>query len=55
MHGYAEFLEIIANRKHPEHASMMQWSGGNYDPDVFDPKRVIFEDPRKRWTTAFQR
>ena len=52
--GYVEFLEVIANPKHAEHASMMQWAGGNYDPDAFDPKRVAFDDPRKRWKIAFQ-
>jgi len=55
VHGYAEFLNVIANPKHPEHSSMMQWAGGNFDPDGFDPQGVVFEDPRKRWTTAFER
>lgn len=52
--GYVEFLEIIGNPKHSEHASMMQWAGGDYDPDAFDPEGVVFEDPRKRWKVAFQ-
>lgn len=52
--GYVELLEVIANPKHAEHASMMQWLGGNYEPDAFDPKRVAFDDPRKRWKIAFQ-
>lgn len=47
-------LEIIAKPKHSEHASMMQWVGGDDDPDAFDPKGVVFEDPRKRWKVAFQ-
>jgi hypothetical protein len=51
--GYAEFLRAIADPKHPEHASMVQWSGGRYDADAFDPGGVVFDDPRKRWTTAF--
>lgn len=55
VHGYAEFLKVIANPKHPEHTSMMHWSGDTYDPDAFDPQGVVFDDPRKRWTTAFQR
>ena len=54
VHGYAEFLETLADPKHPEHASMRQWSGGHYDPDAFDPKRVVFDDSRKRWKVAFQ-
>jgi hypothetical protein len=55
VHGYVEFLEIIGNPKHSEHVSMMQWAGGNYDPDAFDPKGVVFENPRTRWKVAFQR
>ena len=42
MHGYAEFLEAIADADHPDHASMLQWSGGAYDPNAFDPRAVVF-------------
>ena len=54
-HGYTRLLEIIANPKHPEHASMVQWIGGGYDPEAFDPRRVAFDDPKKRWAVAFER
>lgn len=55
VHGYADFLKIIINRKHREHASLLEWAGGSYDPDAFDPQDVVFEDPFKRWKTAFGR
>lgn len=55
MHGYAEFLEAIADADHPEHESILQWSGGAYDPNVFEPDPVVFDDPRKRWKKAFER
>ena len=55
VHGYAEFLEAITDADHPEHASMIQWSGGAYDPNAFDPEAVVFDDPRKRWKKAFER
>jgi hypothetical protein len=55
VHGYAEFLRVIANRRHPEHASMLEWVGGTYDADAFDPSAVVFEDPEKRWKKAFDR
>jgi hypothetical protein len=32
----------------------MEWSGGGYNPDAFDPSRMRFDDPRKRWKKAFQ-
>lgn len=54
-HSYEEFLKVIANRKHPEHAAMLEWVGGTYDPDDFTPAGVVFDDPKKRWTVAFAR
>ena len=55
IHGYAEFLRAIANRRHPEHRSMLEWVGGTYDPDAFDPREVVFDNPRQRWKKAFER
>jgi hypothetical protein len=34
--GYAEFLQAIRNRRHPEHRSWLDWVGGRFDPDKFD-------------------
>jgi hypothetical protein len=52
--GYTEFLKVIRKRRHPEHRSMLQWSGGSFDPNAFDPTAVTFDDPWKRWETAFK-
>jgi hypothetical protein len=52
--GYAEFLEAIANPRHPEYTSKLEWVGGEYDPDAFDPKAIVFDNPRTRWKTAFE-
>lgn len=54
VHGYAEFLEAIADPKHPEHSQLVEWSGGTYDPEMFEPARVAFDNPRQRWNKAFQ-
>jgi len=51
--GYDEFLEAILNPAHEEHESMMVWSGGSYDPERFDPKKVRFDNPLKRWEITF--
>jgi hypothetical protein len=51
--GYAEFLEAIADPKHPDHDEMRQWSGP-FDPDDFNPVKVKFDDPQKRWKKAFR-
>jgi hypothetical protein len=34
--GYAEFLNAIGNRKHPEHKDTLRWAGGSFDPERFD-------------------
>lgn len=35
--GYTEFLAAITDPGHPEHDSMLEWVGGAFDPDAFDP------------------
>jgi len=54
-HGYAELLETIATPRHPEYESTITWLGGSFDPKAFDPRRVRFDDPQKRWRVAFSR
>jgi hypothetical protein len=39
-HGYAQFLEILADRRHEEHEEMARWIGGVFDPKGFDLNRV---------------
>ncbi len=34
--GYSDFLDAIQDPKHEEHESMMEWVGGEFDPDEFD-------------------
>ncbi|MFH0937961.1 MAG: plasmid pRiA4b ORF-3 family protein [Planctomycetota bacterium] len=36
IYGYYDFLEAIKDPKHPEHAEMLEWVGGNFDPEEFD-------------------
>jgi tetratricopeptide (TPR) repeat protein len=33
--GYEHFLEVMANPKDPEHAEMLEWYGGDFDPTAF--------------------
>ena len=54
-HGYAEFLRAIRNPKHPEHKNMLEWVGGQFNPDEFQASAVTFDDPKERWKIAFQR
>jgi hypothetical protein len=34
--GYAHFLRVLANPRHPEHEEMLEWCGGVFDPKKFD-------------------
>ncbi|MDQ6692991.1 MAG: plasmid pRiA4b ORF-3 family protein [Chloroflexota bacterium] len=34
--GYEEFLVAIADPNHPQHAEMLEWVGGSFDPEEFD-------------------
>ena len=54
MWGYQELLEIIRDPSHEEHESTLEWLGGHYDPEAFDPKEVRFDNPKKRWRIAFE-
>ena len=54
VHGFAEFLEAVANPKHPEHAECLTWVGGSYDPAAFEPEKVKFDDPQARFRRAFE-
>ena len=46
--GYREFLEAISDPNHPGHESMVEWIGEDFDPNAFDPRAVLFDDPKER-------
>jgi hypothetical protein len=35
--GYADFLVAIVNPDHEQHEDMLEWVGGRFDPNEFDP------------------
>jgi hypothetical protein len=39
-HGYQDFLRIISDRRHEQHADMLRWIGGVFDPQGFDLNRI---------------
>jgi hypothetical protein len=41
--GYQEFLETIRDPEHEEHAAMLTWVGGTFDPEAFDLRMVNHE------------
>ncbi len=52
--GYQALLEAISDPAHEEHKNMLQWLGGEFDPERFDSAAVKFDDPKKRWKRAFE-
>ena len=51
--GYEAFLEIINDPSHEEYEEMMDWIGGEFDPEHFDPAEVTFDDPAQRFKMVF--
>lgn len=52
--GCQAMLEALADPGHDRHEDMKRWIGGSFDPENFDPAMVTFDDPRERWSRAFQ-
>lgn len=38
--GYEEFIEAVRHPNHQSHKEMIDWVGGAFDPEAFDPNRV---------------
>jgi hypothetical protein len=57
--GYFHLLGVIKDPKHEEYEDMIDWLKGHvvnyypYNPDKFDPQKVHFWNPQKRWKMAF--
>lgn len=41
--GFENFLEAMADRKHPDHRDLKEWYGGKFDAEKFDPARATRE------------
>jgi hypothetical protein len=35
--GYQEFLAALADPEHEDHDGLLEWAGGSFDPEAFDP------------------
>jgi len=38
--GYVDFLKAVQNPRHKEHDEMLEWVGGEFDPEAFDADQV---------------
>jgi hypothetical protein len=52
--GYQTLLEAINDPLHEEHESLWKWLGTEFDPERFDPAKIRFDDPKRRWKQAFE-
>lgn len=52
--GYHDLLKIVQNPNDKGYEETMEWIGKKYDPDLFEPQKVFFWDPRKRWKMVFE-
>jgi len=34
--GYTDFIETVLEPAHPEHEDMVEWVGGEFDPEAFN-------------------
>jgi Plasmid pRiA4b ORF-3-like protein len=41
--GYADFVEAIRSPEHEDHERMLEWVGGSFDPEAFDPVKATRE------------
>jgi len=46
--GYRNLIKILKNPENEEYEEMVEWTGGDYDPEEFDPQEIIFDDPEER-------
>jgi hypothetical protein len=52
--GYERLLAIMQDPNHEEHEDFKMWVGGKlFDPQVFDPKAIKFDNPKTRYIRAF--
>ncbi|HBB91360.1 MAG: hypothetical protein A2X22_09830 [Bacteroidetes bacterium GWF2_49_14] len=53
INGYSDLLRILADPADEEFDETLTWAGKNWDPEVFHPDQVRFDNPYKRWVYAF--
>jgi hypothetical protein len=51
--GFEHLLEVILDPNHEEYEDLTEWLGGGFDPEHFSVQEIEFDDPDKRWKSAF--
>jgi len=52
--GYGDFLKVLKDPDNEEYEDMLNWVGGKFDPEHFDPQEVRFTDPVRRRRSSFE-
>ena len=52
--GYRQFLKAVSYHNAAGHDEMLEWCGGWFDPEWFDPGLVRFGNPDARWRVVFR-
>jgi hypothetical protein len=50
--AYPDFVEAISHPDHPRHEELLEWVGGDFDPERFDQEAVNNQLRRMRTRTA---
>lgn len=51
--GYYNVIETLSNPANDDYEEMKLWVGKDWNPELFYKALVIFDNPYKRWKTAF--
>ncbi len=51
--GFYRLVSVLKDAKNDEYNEMIEWLGGEFDPDKFDPKDVTFDDPEERFILRY--
>lgn len=46
--GYMTLLEAIRDPQHSRHNELVNWLGRLFDPEYFNPNKVVFHNPDVR-------
>ena len=52
--GYYHLLSVLSDPDNEEYTEMIEWLGGEFNPEIFDPQVVTFDDPKERWENNFE-
>lgn len=52
--GYESFVKSMRNKSSQEYKENKRWFGKHFDSEAFDPRKVKFDSPLRRFKRAFE-